>query len=293
MTDENYFSDKTRFSSSGIKHILKSPEHYQYYLFNGIETTEKMNHGKFIHTATMEETEIHKRFRLLNDTRIQANADGKIEFRSAINKGIRDEFINKCQLDNVTAIIKKEDWQEIITTAGNVSKSPIYRQIFSDAEVEKEFKWIDPEFNIPMKGKLDLFKILSGFAIIGDLKKLPDIDIDSMKTYIKHRDRLIHAQLAVYTEAVQVVLGLETKYHIVIGCHKESQQNGFFLIPQFADEGTPYWQDYSINEGKSIYNKAKQIYRDCIDRFGNPWDNGVKWPGVEYWSKNQYGLIEL
>jgi hypothetical protein len=293
MTEEEYFSNKTRFSSSGVKHILKSPAHYQYYLLNGIETTDAMNHGKFIHTATMEQTEIFKRFRLLADTRLEPNKEGVIEFRSALNKGIRDEFINQCQLENVTPIIKKEDWNEIITTAGNVSKSPIYQQLFSDAEVEKEFHWIDPEYNIPMKGKLDLFKVLSGFAIIGDLKKLPEIDIDNMKTYIRHRDRLIHAQLAVYTEAVEVTMGIETKYHIVIGCHKESQQNGFFLVPQFADEGTPYWQDYSINEGKSIYNKAKQIYRDCIDRFGNPWDNGVKWPGVEYWSKNQYGLIEL
>lgn len=290
---QEYYSDKSRFSSSGIKHILKSPAHYQHYLLNGIETTEAMNHGQFIHTATMEQTEIFKRFRLLADTRLEPNKEGKIEFRSALNKGIRDEFINQCELDKVTPIIKQEDWDEIMTTAGNVRKSPIYQQLFSDAEVEKEFHWIDPEYNIPMKGKVDLFKVLSGFGVIGDLKKLPDIDIESMKTYIKHRDRLIHAQLAVYTEAVEVTMGIETKYHIVIGCHKESQQNGFFLVPQSPGEFNSVWQDYSVSAGKTIYTRAKQIYRDCLDKFGEPWMEGVKWPGVEYFATNEFGLVEL
>lgn len=288
-----YYSDKTRFSSSGIKHILKSPAHYQHYLLNGIETTDAMNHGQFIHTATMEQTEIHNRFRLLADPRLEPNKEGKIEFRSALNKSIRDEFINQCEIDGVTPIIKKEDWDEIMSTAGNVSKSKIYQQLFNDAEVEKEFHWIDPEFGIPMKGKMDLFKVLSGFGVIGDLKKLPDIDIESMKTYIRHRDRLINAQLAVYSEAVQECLGLETRYHIIIGCHKESQQNGFFLVPQESPEFVSVWQDYSVNAGKTIYTRAKQIYIDCLDRFGNPWEPEVKWPGVEYFASNEFGLVEL
>lgn len=288
-----YYSDKTRFSSSGIKHILKSPSHFQHYLLNGIETTDAMNHGQLIHTATMEESEIHNRFRLLADPRLEPNKEGKIEFRSALNKSIRDEFINQCEIDKVTPIIKKEDWDEIMTTAGFIHKSPIYQQLFSDAEVEKEFHWIDPQYNIPMKGKVDLFKVLSGFGVIGDLKKLPDIDIESMKTYIRHRDRLINAQLAVYSEAVQECLGLETRYHIVIGCHKESQQNGFFLVPQESPEFVSVWQDYSVNAGKTIYSRAKQIYKDCLDRFGNPWEDGVKWPGVEYFASNEFGLVEL
>ena len=101
-----------------------------------------MNHGQFIHTATMEESEIHNRFRLLADPRLEPNKDGKIEFRSALNKSIRDEFINQCELDGVTPIIKKDDWYEIIATAGSVKQSPIYKQLFQDAEVEKEFHWI-------------------------------------------------------------------------------------------------------------------------------------------------------
>jgi|688.fasta_scaffold44545_6 hypothetical protein len=288
-----YYSDKTRLSSSGIKHLLKSPRHYQLYLLNGIEITDAMNHGQFIHTATMEESEIHNRFRLLADPRLEPNKEGKIEFRSALNKSIRDEFINQCELDGVTPIIKKDDWYEIIATAGSVKQSPIYKQLFQDAEVEKEFHWIDPQYNIPMKGKVDLFKTLQGFAVIGDLKKLPDIDIESVKGYVKHKDRLIHCQLAIYSEAIQEVLGLETKFHIVIGCNKESQQNGFFLVPQEPTDGTSVWQDYSISAGKTIYTRGKQIYRDCLDRFGNPWEDNVVWPGVEYFASNEYGLIEL
>lgn len=293
MESTEYYSDKTRFSSSGMKHILKSPAHYQHYLLNGIEVTEAMNHGQFIHTATMEESEIHKRFRLLSDPRLKANEEGKIEFRSALNKGIRDEFLNQCELDGVTPIIKKDDWDEIQATAGSVRKSPIYQKLFIDAEIEKEFHWEDPEYGIPMKGKLDLFKEISGFAVIGDLKKLPDIDIESMRKYVRMPERLIHAQLSVYNEAVHTVLGLETRYNIIIGCHKETQMNGFFLIPQDTPEFTSVWQDYSVSAGASIYKRAKQIYRDCLDKFGNPWEPEVKWPGVEYFAGNEFGLVEL
>jgi hypothetical protein len=297
-----YYSDKTRLSSSGIKHILKSPAHYQHYLLNGIEVTEAMNHGQFIHTATMEESEIHKRFRLLADPRLEPNKEGKIEFRSALNKSIRDEFINQCEADGITPIIKKDDWDEIMGTAGSVRKSPIYQQLFSDAEIEKEFHWIDPEFGIPMKGKLDLFKVLSGkdstgnkfkYGLIADVKKLPDIDIESMRKYVRDNNRLIHTQLAVYNESVQECLGLETRYNIVIGCHKETQMNGFFLIPQESPEFVSVWQDYSISAGRIIYTKAKQIYKDCLDKFGNPWEENVVWPGVEYFASNEFGLVEL
>jgi hypothetical protein len=241
----------------------------------------------------MEESEIHNRFRLLADPRLEPNKEGKIEFRSSLNKSIRDEFINQCEADGITPIIKKEDWDEIIGTAGSVRKSPIYQQLFSDAEVEKEFHWIDPEFGIPMKGKLDLFKVLSGFAVIGDLKKLPDIDIESMRKYIKDSNRIIHTQLAVYNEAVQECLGLKVNFNIVIGCHKETQMNGFFLVPQESPEFFSVWQDYSISAGKIIYTKAKQIYKDCLDKFGNPWEENVVWPGVEYFSSNEFGLVEL
>lgn len=288
-----YYNDKTRFSSSGMKHILKSPAHYQHYLLNGIETTEAMNHGQFIHTATMEASEIDKRFRLLSDPRLEANKEGKIEFRSALNKGIRDEFINQCENDNVTPIIKQDDWDEIMATAGNVRKSKIYQQLFSDAEIEKELYWTDPEFGVPMKGKLDLFKELSGFAVIGDLKKLPDIDIDSMRKYVRAPERLIHAQLSVYTEGVQECLRLETRYHIVVGCHKETQMNGFFLVPQEAPEFTASWQDCSLSAGRVIYSRAKQIYKDCVEKYGNPWEENVVWPGVEYFATNEFGLVEL
>lgn len=293
-----YYDIKDRLSSSGIKHLLKSPRHYQLYLLNGIETTEAMNHGQFIHTATMEKSEIHKRFRLMPVDGLDKTADGKIEFRSKNNKDLKAEFIVSCEEAGIIPIIKKEDWDEILATAGSITELKVYQELFGKASIEEEILWEDPVFGIPMKAKLDLLRIKKPatgepYAIIGDIKKFPEIDIDSIKGYICAKERRINTQLAVYEEAVMCELKLPVKFFIVIACSKELQMSVPCLVPTHCYDSVSPYRDYSIDAGRQIYHEAKRMYKDCLDKYGNPWDNDVIWPGLEYFSDNEFGLIEL
>lgn len=290
----NYYDIKDRFSYSGVKHILKSPRHYQIYLLDGIEMTEAINHGQFVHTATLEADELHKRFALLPEDGMDRNKEGKIEFRSDNNKSRRDEFILTCEANGITPILKQEDWDNLLATSGGIVSMPTYKQVFGMAEREKELIWTDPEFGIKMKGKMDLFvhkKVRGeGFAIIGDIKKMQDIDKDTVRKNIINRG--YHGQLACYAEGVKESIGIDLRYPIVIACEEKSQQSGMFLLP-LEDYTTPSWSNCSINNGRELYRQAKEIYANCINKYGNPWEPEVRWPGVEYFSENELGLVQL
>jgi hypothetical protein len=252
-----------------------------------------MDDGQFIHTATLEPVELHKRFALIPQDGLDKKEDGSYEFRSANNKSIRDAFIQECENKGITAILKPQDWQDLVDTSGAVLKLECWKPLFENAEKEKEFTWIN-EIGVAMKAKLDLLNILGDgkIAVIGDIKKMPDISIEEARRTIKNR--LINAQLAIYEEAVRYNYPeVETFYHIVLACEKGNNIAVAYQLPENYNPMIPSWQDISIETGGHIYNECVVAYKDCCERYGNPWDDNVIWPGPEYWSKSAYGLIEL
>ena len=58
---ENYYTDKTQVTSSGIKEVLKSPAHYKLFLDRDVSiSTDAMKFGNLVHTTVLEPEKLDK-----------------------------------------------------------------------------------------------------------------------------------------------------------------------------------------------------------------------------------------
>lgn len=248
MTNQEYHSDTSRISKSGLDLINRSPLHYySAYLAPDRperKETDAMRKGTGFHMLTLEpEDFLHK-----------CIVSPQFDRRSNAGKAAYAEF-HAMAADK---IILTE--QQCIDTKGMISslrKHPLLSEILRAGDAEKTFTWEDPETGAPCKCRPDWLSSSTGLVL--DLKSTQDASRYAFgKSAYQHR---YHVQSPFYLD------GLEHSGHRMDGFVFAAVESVYPYAVQV------YYVDDHVNDlGRYRYKQDLKVYAECL-RSGN-------WPGL-------------
>lgn len=229
MTNDDYHSLPDSVSCSGLKHLLRSPAHFQTYLDQTHD--DKPNLGSALHCLVLEGD-------VFNDTYIYFTGDrrGKVynEFVAA-NPG-------KIILTEKEWITVHRMFKAVVTFADY----PLWAALQSSKREMSVF-WTDEETGVQCRVRFDA--LCAPYANF-DLKSTTDA---RPEYFIKQAVRLDYdLQAAMYTEAARRFTGEILPFYFV--AIEDAEPNGVFLLEAGQS---------MIDNGWRKFRKALNLYKQC------------------------------
>jgi hypothetical protein len=172
---------------SGLKHMRRSPAHYQHCLKNPIPDSNRMALGRGCHTAVLEPD------RLLIDYAL---------FKGESQRRGTNEWKEFAKLHPEETILKLAEYQKIIAIRDAVRAHPEAKKLLASGKAEQTITWVDRLTGLPCKGRVDWLT----YAMV-DLKSTPDVDEYKFSGVVARM--LYHAQAAFYVDGIKESTGKE------------------------------------------------------------------------------------
>lgn len=177
---------------SSLKHLMKSPLHYQHNLTQPPADTAAFMAGRLFHTAVLEPDRVPLDYAVFTGPR-RAGADWE-QFKAA-NAG--------------RTIVKTEEYREALAMRDAVRAHKAASRILTGGVPERSITWDDPETGIMCKGRLDYLRP-DGFV---DLKRTANLDERRFQNTA--HDLAYHMQFAFYTRGLRALGMAEPKVWMV------------------------------------------------------------------------------
>lgn len=184
VVDFKKYSDIDAVNFSSLKHMAKSPLHYDWARRNPAPDTAGRLKGRGTHTAVLEMD------RFLVDYAL---------FKGKVRRGAKwEEFKAVHPEEN---ILKLDEYNHCLAVAKAVRKNPEAAALLNGAETEKTIEWVDKATGLCCKARLDIWN--DGW--VADLKGVPSVDGRKLASEIA---KMMHfAQLAFYLNGAEAALG--------------------------------------------------------------------------------------
>jgi hypothetical protein len=176
---------------SGLKHVRRSPMHYQYRRGNPLPDRNRLALGRGCHTAVFEPD------RLLVDYAL---------FKGKTRRGKAWDKFSEQHAEET--ILKVDEYERVLAIRDAVRRHPVAAKYLSAGKAEQTITWTDRETGIRCKARIDWL----GQAVI-DLKSTTDVDAHKFAALVARM--LYHGQLAFYVDGVREALGLELPAAII------------------------------------------------------------------------------
>lgn len=236
MCDEEYHASNA-LSQSKLSMILKNPHDYWAYHHAKIydfKPTRDMKFGREFHSFLLTPNEFKKDY-LVKEKIARRGVEWKryIHEASKANK----EIIFDTELEQM------EEMQEAVTRQQKICG---YTDLFNNAKTEVSIFWTDPEFEVPMKTRLDLLKDTN--ITIMDLKKTVSAKPDDFSWSVEKY--FYNLQAAVNFEGVEQATGVKpTKFFCLCIENKEPYNCKMIQLSEMR-----------IIEGHQLYRNALSDY---------------------------------
>lgn len=242
MTNQEYHSDTSAISKSGLDLIESSPLDYWYHYLSGEKPEEKpteaMLFGTALHTAVLEPEMFEKQYVIMPYVNKRTNV-GKAEFKALQNIAI----------ENNKVFIDSDDMEKILKMREQIFKHPTAKLLFANGLAEQTFMFLDPETGAKCKIRPDWIDNNNGLIV--DLKSTTDA---SKEGFSKHAFNFkYHKQDAFYLDGLEI-LGQEKAGFIFVNIEKE---------PPFKI-GIHYLDERSRQLGRDTCRKNLQTYTECL-----------------------------
>ncbi len=142
---------------SSLKHMERSPLHYQHALTADREDSTAMAMGRATHTAVLEPHRLETDYAVFGGLR---RAGKEWEAFEAANAG--------------KTILKREEYQRCIAMRDAVRAHPVAASYLASGQAEKTITWKHPGVGLECKGRLDW--VSESRAAVVDLKTTGDVD---------------------------------------------------------------------------------------------------------------------
>lgn len=176
--------DAVNFSS--LKHMIKSPLHYDWARRNPSPDTTGRLKGRGTHTAVLEPD------RFLLDYAL---------FKGKVRRG--KEWVAFKAVHDEESILRLDEYNHCLTVAKAVRAYPEAGALLNGAETEKTIEWTDKETGLPCKARLDIFND----GGVYDLKGVKSTDGRQLASEIAKM--MYFVQLAFYMGGAEVALGVK------------------------------------------------------------------------------------
>ncbi|HEY3494779.1 MAG TPA: PD-(D/E)XK nuclease-like domain-containing protein [Polyangiaceae bacterium] len=237
------YADLPGVNWSTLKHILRSPLHYQHALKAPPKETAAMRFGTAVHVAALEPQQFRLRYLVEPDF-------GPLQ--SSKNRQKRDEW----RSENEGALfLDQDDYDRIQAVASAVRAHPAARRLIEDIEVELPIQWTDRATGVLCKGRVDGV----GRTYIIDLKTTTNAEPWAFAS--SAAKLLYHAQQAFYVEGYRAAHN-EVRGAVLIAA--ESVAPFDVVVYELEDE--------PLGVGRELYEQALVRLVEC-ERTGS-------WPGI-------------
>lgn len=172
---------------SGLKHMKRSPMHYQYRIRNPQPDNNAMALGRGCHTAVLEPEKLLTEYAVY---RGESQRKGTNEWKAFIAKHPEE------------TVLKIEEYERVLAIAKAVRAHPVAAAYLARGKPEQTIVWTDAETGLPCKGRIDWL----GSAVV-DLKSTTNVDAQKFAAIVARM--YYHAQAAFYVDGVKAAFGLD------------------------------------------------------------------------------------
>jgi len=259
MTNEEYHSNTTHISKSGLDQIRKSPAHYWDKYLNpdrpANNPTEAMIFGTAVHSAILEPDSFRDNYAFIDDTE---------KFLELKSKGVKSprqtnaykEWLAGEQMENAgKLIISQDDFNDILKIRDKALSNHIVKKLLSNGIAEQSFFFNDEMTGAPCKARPDWY---SNVGFIMDIKTTEDASKDGFaRSVMKYR---YHVQAPFYLDAMRACGG-EPRGFTFVAIEKTRPFNMSILtVPAEI-----------LAFGRRVYREDLSIYTACLE--------AGEWPG--------------
>lgn len=241
--------------SSSLKHMLKSPAHYNYNLKNPVVATPAMLLGSAIHEAILE------------PNLFEANVVVMPKFEGKGSVALKDAWLMQ---NHGKRILKQDDFDMIQNIVQAVKMNKLASQLLSTGAAEESYFWQDPDTGIVCKCRPDY---LREKHILVDVKSTIDASMDGFPTQIaRHK---YHLQAAYYLDGVTAATGQSFDQFIILAVEKEPP---YAMSVHLMDSGT-------IDAGRLLYKRALARIKECREKnFWPAYDEKILTASLPAWA---------
>lgn len=259
MPNDIYHAHDGRISNSGLKHIARSPAHYQAYMHEDKKQTRNLVLGKALHCAVFEPDIFYQEFHLLRTAHDRACS----EYKTA-KKEFGEEFVLVApEVDKIEGIIK--------SLANNKAASDLLKQ-GGHCELSGFSK--DPETGVLCKHRFD--KLLNDGRAV-DLKSTIDARYypfsKNILTYGYHQQQAFYADQHewITLDKLQDFLFIAVESSAPYSC----------IVYRIDNE--------SVDIGRRKYRESLNKYAECLSKNEWPGYDGdeIESIGIPEWAVNQ------
>ena len=141
---------------STLRHLVKSPAHYQHYLKEGRPDTPAMLLGRAVHKAALEPRAFTEAFTVAPEGLDRRTREGKAQWAALVNSGL--------------AVLSAGEFGLCLALQAAVRADPEAAAYLRGGEAEVCLQWTDPIFGFACKGLVDFV----GDGLLVDLKTTRD-----------------------------------------------------------------------------------------------------------------------
>lgn len=259
---EDYHSDRAHISSTGVKKLLKSPEHFMCWLA-GVdqEEEEEKDHfrfGRAAHMAILEPKKFEEVY-IVEPVHEGLTQDGKMSTQSKAAKEAKQKW--RDALPPGSMVITE---LEMVTLTGMIESlmaHPQASQMFMDGRPEVTGLWTHEETGIRCRIRPDYLTDKDGNLYILDLKTTRDM---SKGLFSNDIARLrYHLSLAFYYDGIKKITGRQPAAAAFVVSEKTPPYScGVYWAP-----------DDMLDQGRQWYGYALKVLKRCMDT--------GEWPGPQ------------
>lgn len=256
---EQYLTDPDTVSSSGLKQILKSPQHFLAMLSGHFKDEEDgrdhLRFGQAAHMLILEPMRFKEMY-LVEPEFVGKTQDGKLSTRSKEAQEKKKAWWKSLPKDSM--VLTKKEMDDLIYMIDSLATHPRAGSLLRNGRPEVSGFFTDPDTGIRVRIRLDYLTIdKQGRYYISDLKTARDAG-QGLFGYDAARLKY-HMQLALYYDGLWQITG------------KQPEAAAFIAL-----EKTPpypvalYWlNDDDLDVGRRWYKFALQTLKRCLEQ--NDW----------------------
>ena len=266
MLAEEYHAARA-MSSTGIKHLMRSPAHYRAWLETPMKATAAMQFGTLVHTAILEPDKLESRTRMIPDDAPTRQSKAGKQWWEDFSAG----SIGRIMVD-------RADWEKLEGLRQSALDSPSVQVLLAECVPEVSLAWRDQ--GVTCKARLDATP--EGFARIVDLKSTTDATPEAFSRAI-HRYGY-HIQAAWYLRgAIAHSSTMPEWYWLAIETTKP-----FAISPYRAPAKM-------LTHANGLIERALSMYRKCVaENYWPAYDPAIRdidlpaWSYREQWNAEEF-----
>lgn len=270
LSDEQYHSDRTALSSSGLREALDTAQNFFSKVIRGTKRkeTDAMRLGTAAHLAILEPEQFKKRYIVMPDFG---------DFRSPKNREARDEWL--AGLPSSAMVLTQEQLDKLCYMIDSLLKHTVAVNMLKDGIQEAVGYFREPETGIKCRFKPDFLR--HDLKVLPDLKTCRDASPRGFQKAIIEKG--YHIQLGFYEMGVQAIhkrvpdnvafiaVENEEPYHVCVYIASPAMREvsaamirkGLHVIKRGMETGN--WPGYQEGLAELIdlptyyYNKLEQV----------------------------------